>query len=400
MLEYPPVMKVHPRARLLQTESAFGVLARARALERAGREVIHLEIGQPDFPTPKHICDGAIQAIRDGKTGYGPTPGIPELREAIAEAAGRERGISIDPSRVIVTPGGKPVIFYTVSCLAGPGDEVIYPDPGFPMYASVIAHCGARPVPLLLREESGFRFDPAELRRLISPRTRLIILNSPQNPTGGVIDRQGFETVAAESRRHGFAVLSDEIYQQFLYDGEFLSPASLEGMQDRTVILDGFSKRYSMTGWRLGYAIVPEALREPFELFQVNVVSCAVTFNQYGALEAIRGSQDCVRAMVAEFRRRRDYLTAELRRMPGVRCTTPAGAFYAFPNVAATGLPSTEVAERLLVEAGVATLAGNSFGPGGDGYLRLSYANSLANLEKAVERMRLFFERLAGSGAG
>ncbi|MBI4600465.1 MAG: pyridoxal phosphate-dependent aminotransferase [Planctomycetes bacterium] len=388
-------LRIHPRTARLQTESAFKVLARARELERSGREVIHLEIGQPDFPSPPHACEAAVRALREGKTGYGPAPGLPELRAAIAEDAGRRRGLRFDPSQVIVTPGGKPIILYTIQALAGEGDEVIYPDPGFPMYASLIAHAGAAPVPLRLREEAGFRFDAGELRSLLSDRTRLVIINSPQNPTGGVLERADLQVIAEEAVRRDLAVLSDEIYLNFLYEGTFESIAALPGMADRTVILDGFSKTYAMTGWRLGYGILPPALAEAFELYNVNIVSCAATFSQHGALEAIRGPQDCVRFMVRELRRRRDFLVGALAGLPGVRCQRPRGAFYAFPWIAGTGYTSSGLSAALLDEAGVATLAGNSFGRGGEGYLRLSYASSMENLEKAVERMRGFLERKA-----
>lgn len=391
---YPPRMKIHTRALRLETESAFKILARARELERSGREVVHLEIGQPDFPTPSHVVEAAARALREGKTGYGPSPGIPELRTAIAEDAGRRRGVSFDPAQVIVTPGAKPVIFYAVHSLAGEGDEVIYPDPGFPMYASVIAHSGATPVPLLLHESTGFRFDPVELRAKLTPRTRLVILNSPHNPTGGALAPDDLAVIAEEANRRDFAVLSDEIYNRFLYDGSFHSIAALPGMKERTIILDGFSKSYSMTGWRLGYAIVPPFLADGFELYNVNIVSCAATFSQHAAIEAIRGPQTCVEEMVAEFRRRRDYLVRELDGLPGFRCAPPRGAFYAFPGVAGTGLSSIELARRLLDEAGVAVLAGNSFGQGGEGYLRLSYASSMKNLEKAVEKMKGFLAGL------
>ena len=366
------------------------MLARAQALERAGREIIHLEIGQPDFPTPPHICDAAIDALRAGKTGYGPTPGIPELRAAIASASGALRGIRVDPDQVIVTPGGKPIIFYAVNSLAGAGDEVIYPDPGFPMYASDIAHSGARGVPLPLREERSFRFDAGEFLERVSERTRLVILNSPHNPTGGVLGDHDLRVIAEAAVRHDFLVLSDEIYNRFLYDGDFRSIASLDGMAERTIILDGFSKSYSMTGWRVGYAIVPHRLAETFELYNVNIVSCTATFNQYGALAAISGSQECVQSMVEEFRARRDLLVSALNELPGVRCVMPGGAFYAFPSIEGTGLAESELSSRLLEEAGVATLAGTAFGAEGKGFLRLSYANSRENLRRGVERIGEF----------
>ncbi len=393
-------MRIQPRAERLQTESAFKILERARELERAGREVVHLEIGQPDFPTPPHICEAAARALREGKTGYGPSPGLSELRVAIAEDAGRRRGVSFDPAQVIVTPGGKPIIFYAVHALAGEGDEVMYPDPGFPMYASVIGHSGAQPVPLRLREETGFRFDPDEFRSRLTERTRLVIINSPQNPTGGVLTAGDLEVIAEEAERRDLMVLSDEIYINFLYDGSFQSIAALPGMKERTVILDGFSKSYSMTGWRLGYGIVPPRLAEAFELYNVNIVSCAATFSQYGALQAIRGPQETVGKMVAEFRRRRDYLVEALNGLPGFRCAPPRGAFYAFPNVAGTGRTSRELARDLLDHAGVATLAGDSFGQGGKGYLRLSYASSMENLEKAVKKMKGFLSGPAAPGQG
>jgi aspartate aminotransferase len=388
-------MKIQPRAQRLRVESAFTVLARAQELEAAGRPVIHLEIGQPDFPTPAHICEAAARALKEGKTGYGPSLGLPALRRAIAADAGRRRGIAFQAEQVVVTPGAKPILFYAINALAGEGDEVIYPDPGFPMYHSIAAYSGARPVPLLLREEKGFRFDPEEFRSLLSSRTRLVVLNSPHNPTGGLLTAGDLEVVAEEAVKRDFMVLSDEIYINILYEGAFRSIAALPGMAERTVILDGFSKSYSMTGWRLGYGILPPALVETFDRYNINIVSCATTFNQYGALAAIEGSQEPVRAMVEEFRRRRDFLVDGLNRLPGVKCLRPGGAFYAFPSIRETGYTSAELAGRLLEEAGVAVLPGTAFGPGGEGYLRLSYANSLPNLKTGLERMAAF---LAGSG--
>ena len=295
-------MRIHPRALRFTKESAFQVLARAREIEASGRSVIHLEIGQPDFPTPSHICEAAIRAIREGKTGYGPSLGLPELRRAIAEEAGRRRGLDFRAEQVIVTPGAKPILYYAINALTGEGDEVIYPDPGFPMYASITAYSGAKPVPLPLREEKGFRFEAREFRSLLSDRTRLLVLNSPQNPTGGILTPSDLEVVAEEARRRDLWVLSDEIYGGIQYEGEFFSIASLPGMAERTVILDGFSKSYSMTGWRMGYGILPLPLVEVFDSYSVNIVSCAVTFNQYGALAALQGTQEPVRRMVEEFR--------------------------------------------------------------------------------------------------
>jgi aspartate aminotransferase len=386
-------MELHPRAGRLWTESAFQVLARARQLEALGRDVVHLEIGQPDFPTPPHIVEAAVRALRDGKTGYGPAPGIPELREAIAEDVSRRRGIRVRPSQVIVTPGAKAIIFYTVNAFSGRGDEVIYPDPGFPMYSSLIAHAGATPVPIVLGEESGFRFDPDEFRSRLSPRTKLIILNYPHNPTGGMLAKADLAVVAEEAVKRDLLVLADEIYSNFLYDGGFTSIASLPGMEDRTVILDGFSKSYAMTGWRVGYGVVPPRFADAYELYQVNIASCTATFSQYAAIEAIRGPQDSLRAMVAEFQKRRDYLVGALAEVPGFRCAPPGGAFYAFPSVHGTGVRSAELASLLLEEAGVAVLSGNSFGRAGEGYLRFSYASSLSNLEKAVSRLKEYFTR-------
>jgi len=382
------------RATRLEGESAFEILARARGLESQGRDIVHLEIGQPDFPTPKHICEAAAAALMDGKTGYGPSPGLPELRETIAEHAGKLRGLDFRADQVIVTPGAKPILFYSINSLAGPGDEVIYPDPGFPMYHSLVAHAGAKPVPLPLLEENDFRFDRDQFRSLCSDRTRLMILNSPGNPTGGVLNRRDLETIAEEAQKHDFIVLSDEVYIHFSYDAPFESIAGIPGMADRTILLDGFSKSYSMTGWRIGYGILPPNLVETFDLYNVNIVSCVCTFNQYGALEALRGTQEPVHEMVGEFRRRRDYLVGELNRLPGMSCVLPGGAFYAFPSVRDTGVSSQELANTLLDEAGVATVAGNSFGPAGDGYLRLSYANSMENLRTAMTRMGEYLGRI------
>lgn len=385
-------MKIKKCAQSLQTESAFKVLAHAQQLERQGKEIIHLEIGQPDFHTPKHISDAAIKAIREGKTGYGPASGLPKLREAIASESGTRRGITFDINNVVVSPGGKPIIFYTIQSLAGKGDEVIFPDPGFPMYASLIAHSGATPIPLPLNEEKAFSFNKDEFRSRVSERTRLVIINSPHNPTGGIIKPNDLEVIAEEAHRHDFFVLSDEIYKDFIYENSFVSIASLPGMKERTVILDGFSKSYSMTGWRLGYAIVPSFLMEPFELYNVNIASCACTFNQYGALAALQNSQNCVQSMVSEFRVRRDYLVDTLNEINGIHCLKPSGAFYVFPNIKETKKSSSQLASDILENAGVAVLGGSSFGKEGEGYLRLSYATSLDNLKIACERLKNHLE--------
>jgi aspartate/methionine/tyrosine aminotransferase len=378
---------LHERARQLAGESAFDVLRRAQELEAAGREVVHLEIGQPDFPTPAHIRAAAARALDEGHTGYGPSQGLPELREAIAEKAGELRGLSFSPEDVVVAPGAKALLFYAINALAGPGDEVIYPDPGFPAYQSVIAHSGATPVPLPLREETGFRFDADEFRGLVSDRTRLVILNSPQNPTGGVLEREDLRAVAAAAMENDFRILSDEIYLHFCYDSPFETIASVEEADERVIIIDGFSKTYSMTGWRLGYALLPPSLVKTFDLYNVNIASCACTFSQHAAVEALRGPQDSVTSMVAEFRERRDYLVEGLNSIRGISCGTPGGAFYAFANITKTGSSSAELASRLLAEAGVAVLSGASFGPCGEGYIRLSYATSMEKLRSGIERM-------------
>ncbi len=374
----------------LGTESAFEVLARARALEAQGRSIIHLEIGEPDFDTPLHIVEAAIEALRGGDTHYTPAAGLPELRAAIAEEVSRTRGIPVEPEQVVVTPGGKPIMFFTILALAEEGAEVIYPDPGFPIYESVIRFAGARPVPLPLREELGFAFDPDELRRLVTTRTRLVIVNSPHNPTGAVIGREVLEELARLAQEYGFVVLSDEIYRRIVYDVEAPSIASLPGMAERTVILDGFSKTYAMTGWRLGYGVAPRWLAEHLVRLAVNCHSCVPGFTQRAGLAALRGPQDAVDRMVAEFRRRRDAVVAGLNSLPGVRCAVPAGAFYVFPNVTGTGRSASELARELLEQAGVAVLAGTAFGRYGEGYLRLSFANSLENLLEAIDRMRRY----------
>lgn len=388
-------MHVAARMNRLGTESAFEVLARARALERQGRDIIHLEIGEPDFDTPGHIKDAAKQALDAGATHYGPSAGLPELREAIAKHVSDTRGVPVLPEQVVVTPGAKPIMFFTILALVEEGDEVVYPNPGFPIYESVIRFAGGRPVPIPLHEETGFQFDLERFERSLSPRTRLIIVNSPQNPTGGVLDRAQLERIAAAAVARRIPVLSDEIYRHFLYEGEFASILTMPGMRDLTVLLDGFSKSYAMTGWRLGYGVMPVELAEHVTRLMVNSASCTATFVQLAGLAALAGDQTPVARMVAEFRRRRDLLVEGLNRLPGVRCARPAGAFYVFPNIAATGRPAAEVAELLLEEAGVAVLAGTAFGEYGEGYLRLSYATSEANLRAALERMAPVFARLA-----
>jgi len=389
-------MRLADRVVDIGTETAFEAAARARALEATGRKIIHLEIGEPDFDTPENVREAAKRALDAGWTHYGPFMGLPQLREAIAADSTARRGFPVDPATVVVTPGAKPIMFFALLALAQPGDEVIYPDPGFPIYESMTRFVGATPVPLPLREENDFRLDVDELRRLVTSRTRLIIFNSPANPTGGVLTRADLEGVADVAREHDIPVLADEIYMRILYDGaEHHSIASFPGMAERTIILDGFSKTYAMTGWRLGYGILPEALVPAFGRLVINSVSCVASFEQVAAVEALTGPQDAVEAMVAEFRVRRDLLVAGLNAIPGVTCRMPHGAFYAFPNVGGTGLDGPRMADRLLHEGGVSVLSGSAFGHAGAQHLRVSYANSRENLRLAVHR---FGEVVAGLG--
>jgi aspartate/methionine/tyrosine aminotransferase len=388
-------MNVAERMARLGTESAFEVLARARALERQGREIVHLEIGEPDFDTPAHIREAAKRALDAGATHYGPAAGLPELREAVAKDVAATRGIPVSPDEVVVTPGAKPIMYFVITALVDPGDEVIYPNPGFPIYESVIDFVGGVRVPIPLDEASGFQLDLAELERRASRRTKLIVLNSPQNPTGGVLSAGQLARIAEVARHYRIPVLADEIYKAFLYDGEFASITRFPGMKEQTIILDGFSKSYAMTGWRLGYGVMPRDLAEHVTRLMVNTNSCTASFTQLAGIAALQGDQTPVLEMVAAFRRRRDLLVAGLNRLPGVRCALPRGAFYAFPNVTALGRPSAAIADALLNEAGVATLGGSAFGAHGEGYLRLSYASSEANLSRALERMGPCLERLA-----
>lgn len=387
-------MNFAQRMTRLGTESAFEVLARAKALERQGKSIIHLEIGEPDFDTPAHIKDAAKQALDAGATHYGPSAGLPELREAIAKHVTETRGVPVSADEVVVTPGAKPIMFFTILALVGAGDEVIYPNPGFPIYESVINFVGGVPVPIPLREDTGFGFDLELFERKVSSRTRLIIMNSPENPTGGVLDRGQIERIATLAAARGIPVLADEIYRQFLYEGEFVSIMGLSGMRDLTILLDGFSKSYAMTGWRLGYGVMPAPLVEHVTRLMVNSNSCTASFVQLAGIAALQGDQTPTARMVAEFKRRRDLVVDGLNRLPGVKCARPRGAFYVFPNITGTRRSSAEIAERLLNEAGVAALAGTAFGQYGEGYLRFSYANSEANLRAALERMRPLFERL------
>ncbi len=382
------------------TESAFEVLARAKAMETQGREVIHLEIGEPDFDTPAHIIEAACRALRNGATHYTPSAGIPALREAIAEHFSRARRQPIEPSQVVVTPGAKPIMFYVILALAEKGREVIYPNPGFPIYESMINFAGAKPVPIPLREEYGFSLDVNEFKDLVTDRTALVILNSPANPTGGVLSRADLEAIAEICAERDIPVLADEVYEHILYEGEFESIATCEGMStsERTIILHGFSKTYAMTGWRLGFGIMPKAVAEQVTLLMINSNSCTNAATQWAGVEALKGPQDSVRQMVQAFRERRDVIVQGLNEIPGITCLKPKGAFYVFPNIRGTGMTSKECETFLLEEAGVAALSGASFGAYGEGYLRLSYANSIENILKALDRIRTALAKRRGRG--
>lgn len=380
-------MKLAERMDRILVESAFEVLVRARALEATGRSVIHLEIGEPDFPTPAHIVEAAKTALDEGWTHYGPTQGLPELREVVAAHVSATRGISVGPQHVCIVPGGKPIIFFPMLALLEPGDEVIYPDPGFPIYQSMIQFLGATPVPMPLVESRGFSFDLDMLRDRLTSKTKMLVLNSPQNPTGGLIPADDIKVIADLVRDRDLIVLSDEIYGRICYGEKPFSIASLPGMKEKTIILDGFSKTYAMTGWRMGYGVMPEWLVDPVNKLMVNSNSCTASFTQRAGIAALTGPQDDVDKMVAEFRRRRDAFCAGLNRIPGVSCTLPGGAFYAFANFKGTGLDSKTAADLLLNEAGVACLNGAAFGKYGEGYIRFSYANSLENLMEAVKRI-------------
>jgi aspartate/methionine/tyrosine aminotransferase len=382
-------MRLADRMNRLEIESAFDVLVNARALEAKGRSVVHLEIGEPDFPSPAHVIEAAKQALDDGWTHYGPPQGLPDLREAIAAYISRTRSISVTGKHVCVVPGGKPIIFFPMLALIEPGDEVIYPDPGFPIYRSMIQFLGAQGVPVPLVEERGFSFDLDILRASLTPKTKMLILNSPENPTGGVIPADDVRAIAEMVRERDLMVLSDEIYSRLYYTPEApVSIASLPGMLEKTIILDGFSKTYAMTGWRLGYGVMPEWLVEGVNKLMVNSNSCAASFTQRAAIAALNGPQTEVDHMVEQFRGRRSAFCAALNEIPGFSCRLPAGAFYAFANVKGAGLPSKDLADLLLEEAGVACLNGASFGAQGEGYLRFSFANSIENLLEAAKRIK------------
>jgi aspartate aminotransferase len=393
-----PAMQLAARMDSIGTESAFEAAARARALEATGRSVIHLEIGEPDFDTPENVRDAAKAALDAGLTHYPPFAGLAELRQAIAADASARRGMRVNPAEVFVTVGGKGVMVYAILAVVDPGDEVIVPDPGYPIYESLTRFLDATPVSLPIRMENDFRLDVDELESLISPHTKLVVINSPANPTGGVLTRADIERIAELAVRHELVVLSDEIYSRILYDGaEHVSIASLPGLAQRTIVLDGFSKTYAMTGWRLGYAIVPEWLTKAYGTLIINTISGATAFAQAGAIEALTGPQGAVDEMVAEFRARRDLVVDGLNDIPGIRCHRPQGAFYVFPDISGTGLSGSELANRLLQEVGVCVLAGTAFGHVGRNHVRISYANSRENLTEALRRIRGLVETIAAS---
>ncbi|HJO82887.1 MAG TPA: pyridoxal phosphate-dependent aminotransferase [SAR202 cluster bacterium] len=383
-------MKLAQRMSRLGTETAFEVLAKARRLEAEGMNVIHLEIGEPDFESPENVVSAGSSAIVDGYTHYGPSSGFPELRDRIAEEISSTRGIAVTGENVVVTPGGKPIMFFAILALVDQGDEVLYPNPGFPIYESMIEFVGGVPVPMQLHESSAFNVDIDEIEARITDRTKLMIVNSPNNPCGSVIPKEDLQRLANLAKEHDIAVLSDEIYNRFLYEGEHHSIAAFPGMRDRTIILDGLSKSYAMTGWRIGYGVMPQELVEPISRLATNSVSCTASFTQIAALEALSGPQERSYSMVEEFKKRRDIIVAGLNDIPGIRCPLPLGAFYVFPSIEETEITSQVFAESLLSEAGVASLAGESFGRFGNGYIRFSFANSVENLEIALERIRNF----------
>jgi aspartate aminotransferase len=373
---------------MLGTETAFEVLAKAKALEKQGRDIVHLEIGEPDFDTPSNIKEAACKAMKAGYTHYVPASGIPELRQAIAEYLSKSRGISVDPDEVVVTPGAKPIIFFSILALVEPGDEVMYPNPGFPIYESMINFVGAKPVPMPLKEENDFRFDNDDTAAKITNKTKMIILNSPENPTGGVLNKANLEVVADKVKnRDDVFILSDEVYSQMPYEGKHQSIASLPSMKEKTILLDGFSKTYAMTGWRMGYAAMRKDLAQKITQLMINSNSCTCAFTQMAGIEALRGPQTESKRMVEEFRRRRDIIVLGLNKIKGITCKKPQGAFYVFPNVKSFKMESKKFADHILQKAGVAVLSGTSFGAYGEGYIRLSFANSVENIKKALKRI-------------
>ena len=380
-------VRLASRMARLGTETAFEVLVKAKALEAQGRDIVHLEIGEPDFDTPRNIIDAAVDALHKGFTHYGPSAGLMELREVIAQHVSETRRVNVTPDEVVVVPGGKPIIFFSILTLAEQGDEVIYPNPGFPIYESMINYVGAKAVPIRLREELDFRLDIDELATLINDRTKLIILNSPQNPTGGALEKIDIERIAQSIGDRNIMVLSDEIYSRLIFEGEHHSIMSIDGMKERTILLDGFSKTYAMTGWRMGYGVMRTDLATHIARLMTNSSSCTTSFSQIAGIEALCGSQKSVDTMRDEFKKRRDVMVAGLNKIKGFSCRLPHGAFYVFPNIRATGWPSKKLADALLDDAGVAALSGTAFGEFGEGYLRFSVANSIENIEKALDRV-------------
>jgi len=380
-------LRLAKRMTRLGTETAFEVLVKAKALEAQGRDIIHLEIGEPDFDTPSNIIDAGCDALRKGFTHYGPSAGMMELREAIAQHVSKTRRLNVTPDEVVVVPGGKPIIFFSILALAEDGDEIIYPNPGFPIYESMINYVGAKAVPIRLREELDFRLDLDELASLINDRTKLIILNSPQNPTGGVLTKDDIDAIARAIGDRNIMVLSDEIYSRLIFEGEEHSIMSVSGMKERTILLDGFSKTYAMTGWRMGYGVMRADLATHISRLMTNSNSCTASFTQVAGIEALRGPQDVADDMRAKFKKRRDVMVAGLNKIKGFSCRVPHGAFYVFPNITKTGWPSKKLADALLEDAGVAALSGTAFGDFGEGYLRFSVANSVENIEKALDRI-------------
>jgi len=376
------------RMNRLGTETAFEVLAKAKALEAQGRDIVHLEIGEPDFDTPDNIRKAAEKALWQGYTHYGPSAGLMEVREAVCEYFAKDRGVQYTPDQVVLTPGGKPIIFLPILALVDHGDEVIYPNPGYPIYESAINFAGGKAVPLVYREERDFRFDMAELEAKISPKTKMLILNSPANPTGGVLEESDLKRIAELCVKNDVVVLSDEVYCKIIYEGKHHSIATYPGMKERTILMDAHSKTYAMTGWRLGFAAMPKPIAEKFTKLNTNVYSHATTFVQLAGIEALRGPQDKVKEMVATFDKRRHAIVDGMNKIKGWKCLLPKGAFYVFPNITGTGMKSKELADKLLNEAGVACLSGTCFGAHGEGFLRFSYANSLTNIEKALDRIK------------
>jgi aspartate/methionine/tyrosine aminotransferase len=383
----PTQLRLAKRMARLGTETAFETLAKARALEAQGRNIIHLEIGEPDFDTPENVVDAGVNAIHEGYTHYSPSAGMPALREAVAEVVTSTHGVKVSPDEVVIVPGGKPTIYFTFTALVEEGDEVIYPNPGFPIYESLINFTGAKPVPLQMREEKDFRLDPNELADLITDRTKLIVLNSPHNPTGSVLTQQDVKDIAAAIGDRDIMVLSDEIYSRLIFEGQHHSLMSLPGWRERVILLDGWSKTYAMTGWRLGYGVMRKELAAQFGRLMTNVNSCSAAFTQMAGIEAIKGDQSSVDHMRSQFKARRDKFIAGLNKIPGFSCRLPHGAFYAFPNIKKTGWESRKLADALLNDAGVACLSGTAFGAFGEGYLRFSIANSMENLDEALNRV-------------